>query len=206
MAGKRELNKQKKYYDFIAAASRLFEEKGVENTKVQEIAAKVATGPKTLNRYFPTKNSLILALLIEDDAMSLKRAEVKAKKLTKHPVETVCELIAEYADYSTIIKHVSVWREYESVRMVEYNNPLNKDSSISLRLNIIDLIKDVIIQCRDGGKISCDVAVDDLTEMLHAIALLNYHKTLRGNYNSSDEALIALKRCINFAMKPYLLI
>lgn len=204
MAGKRELNKQKKYYDFITAAARLFEEKGVEHTKVSEIAAKVATGSKTLNRYFATKNTLILAILIEDDNMSLKRLEVKAKKLPPEPVDKVFELLAEYVDYGNIIKNVSVWREYESVRILEYNNPINKEKSVTLRLGLVDVMKSVLMQCVNERKLTDTVNIECLTRSLHAAALFNYHRTLRDDFTTSEDALKALKNSISFALCPYL--
>ena len=203
MAGKRELNKQKKYYDFIAAASRLFEEKGVEHTKVSEIAEKVATGSKTLHRYFATKNTLILAILIEDDNMSLKRLELRAKKLPDHPVDKIFELLSVYVDYDAIIKNVSVWREYEAVRILEYNNPLNKEKSIKLRWNVVDLIKSVLLQCKKDGKLLDELDVDNVTTSIHAVALLNYHRTLREEFSTSKEALDALNCGVSFALKPY---
>ncbi|TCQ74736.1 TetR family transcriptional regulator [Ochrobactrum sp. BH3] len=204
MAGKRELNKQKKYYDFISAASRLFEEKGVEHTKVSEIAEKVATGSKTLHRYFATKNTLILAILIEDDIMSLKRLELRLKKLPDHPVDKVVEMLSVYVDYGSIIKNVSVWREYESVRILEYNNQLNKEDSTKLRLSIIDLIKSVLMQCCKEGKLNASTNIDNVTTSLHAIALLNYHRTLREEFCTEKDALDALYCGVSFALKPYI--
>lgn len=204
MSGKRELKKQQKYYDFLSAAIKLFKEKGVENTTMHEIAAQAGAGAKTLNRYFGTRNTLILAILHEDDRISLKKAEVSLRKSDGNVACDIYNMISAYVDYTDIINHVSVWREYESVRIAEYNNEIIGEEATNLRSGIVDLIKQCLHKASLNMNISSDVSLEQLATSIHAVALLNYHKTLRGEYASGIEALGALKSGIFFALRPYL--
>ncbi|MGW6781036.1 TetR/AcrR family transcriptional regulator [Brucella pseudogrignonensis] len=205
MVGKRERNKQQKYFDFISVAARLFADKGVEKTTMLEIAEKAASGAKTLNRYFPTKNDLVIAIMKEDDRLSLKRLEIKAKKLPACPIDRIVELFSAYADYADIISNVSVWREYEAIRVSEYKKSPASAESTNLRADAVSAVKAILEQCVDDKLIVSGVSIDSLTNVIHAVALLTYHKVLRGNYESEEEAVRSLRSNIAFIVTPYLL-
>ncbi|WP_273794976.1 TetR/AcrR family transcriptional regulator [Brucella intermedia] len=202
--GKRELKKQQKYFDFLAAAARLFAEKGVDETTMQEIAANVATGTKTLNRYFPSKNSIIMAILKEDDRISIKRAEIQARSTFDNPVDLICCVYEKYVDYANIINNLAVWQEYESVRIKAYNKSKPDIGSIDLRKDIVELTKDILRKLINKHLLKEGISPEKLTSIIHAILLLNYHKTLRGNFISEAEALASLRAEVSFFLEPYL--
>jgi len=204
VTGKRERNKQQKYFDFLTVASRLFEEKGVENTTMLEIAAKSASVTQTLNRYFPTKNALVLALLKEDDRVSIKRMELKAKKLPDDPIEGIIDLFRAYVDYADIINKITVWREYESIRVSQYGNINDDINADNLRSDIVGIIQNVLNQFAKDGLLIAGCSINEITNAIHAFALLNYHKTLRGNFSSDDEAVASLRSSVAFIIRPYL--
>lgn len=60
----RSLNPQRRE-QYLAAALKLFVEKGVENTSTSEIAKAAGTASGTLFLYFPTKQDLVSALVLK---------------------------------------------------------------------------------------------------------------------------------------------
>ncbi|KUI11591.1 TetR family transcriptional regulator [Mycobacterium sp. GA-1285] len=63
--GLRERKKQRTRATLIDAAVELCHEQGFDNTTVDQIAAVADVSPRTFSRYFPTKDSIALALVDE---------------------------------------------------------------------------------------------------------------------------------------------
>ncbi|WP_020575504.1 TetR family transcriptional regulator [Actinopolymorpha alba] len=67
MAGLRERKKQQTRQAIAEAAMRLFAERGFESVTVNEIAEAAGVAKVTLFTYFPTKDSLVLHAVADDD-------------------------------------------------------------------------------------------------------------------------------------------
>ncbi|MGW9373799.1 TetR family transcriptional regulator [Streptomyces xanthophaeus] len=63
--GRREQNKQRTRRAIEEAASRLFDERGFANTTIRDVAKAAGVGERTLFRYFPTKQSLVVGQVRE---------------------------------------------------------------------------------------------------------------------------------------------
>ncbi len=74
----REISKEKRAR-FLQAALKLFAEKGVQSTSTAEIAREAGTAAGTLFLYFPTKQDLIHALVLE---ISKQEGEAVQARLT----------------------------------------------------------------------------------------------------------------------------
>ena len=57
--GRREEKKQETHERLQAAAFALFEQRGYDNTKVEDVARAAGVSPRTVYRYFPTKAELV---------------------------------------------------------------------------------------------------------------------------------------------------
>lgn len=64
--GLRELKAERTRSAIAAAALDLFEEQGYEATTMEQIAAAAEVAPTTLYRYFPTKDSTLVAQVLPD--------------------------------------------------------------------------------------------------------------------------------------------
>lgn len=74
--GLRERKKQRTRATLIDAAVELCNRQGFDNTTVEQIAAVADVSPRTFSRYFPTKDSIALALvdeIIDQVAVELAR-------------------------------------------------------------------------------------------------------------------------------------
>ncbi|WP_042347880.1 TetR/AcrR family transcriptional regulator [Bacillus massiliigorillae] len=58
----RELSKQRKKETILTKAEELFLKKGIDNTKMNDIAEEAGIGVATLFRYFPKKEKIILTI------------------------------------------------------------------------------------------------------------------------------------------------
>lgn len=84
MPGLRERKKRRTRSNLIGVAAELCARQGYDNTTVEQIAAAADVSPRTFSRYFPTKESVILAVVGEV-------AESVATELAAQPTD-----ISEY--------------------------------------------------------------------------------------------------------------
>jgi AcrR family transcriptional regulator len=87
--GLRERKKLKTRRAIRAAAFRLFNEQGYENTTVDRIAADADVSPSTFFRYFPTKEDLITT----DDYDPLMESALRGRPVDEPLLESVREAI-----------------------------------------------------------------------------------------------------------------
>lgn len=81
--GLRETKKERTRAQLLEAALALIERKGFEQTTIQEIADAVQVSPRTLLRYFPTKEDVVVAWVEEQfemivDELAAEPAEAPA--------------------------------------------------------------------------------------------------------------------------------
>ncbi|MCR4432736.1 MAG: TetR/AcrR family transcriptional regulator [Caldiserica bacterium] len=95
---RRERKKNATRSSILRAARHLFEEKGPENTSIEEIAEMADVSKSTFFNYFPNKESLFTAiaeeevqdiLLLEEELSSEKSALKKIRAITKRILEDV---------------------------------------------------------------------------------------------------------------------
>jgi AcrR family transcriptional regulator len=66
MSGRRAVKKNKTRQAILEAAIRLFSERGVENTSIEELAAAAGIGKGTIYGYFQNKDEIFLAFCEEE--------------------------------------------------------------------------------------------------------------------------------------------
>ncbi|MFV9632084.1 TetR family transcriptional regulator [Mycobacterium neumannii] len=82
--GLRERKKQRTRATLIDAAVQLCNGQGFDNTTVDQIAAVADVSPRTFSRYFPTKDSIALALvdeIVDEVALELDRQPAELNHL-----------------------------------------------------------------------------------------------------------------------------
>jgi AcrR family transcriptional regulator len=82
--GLREDKKDRTRTQLLEAALDLIHKRGFEETTVADIAAAVSVSPRTLLRYFPTKEDVIVSWV--QDGMTMIRAELQERLKSEPPV------------------------------------------------------------------------------------------------------------------------
>ena len=82
--GLREDKKDRTRTQLLEAALDLIHKRGFEDTTVADIAAAVGVSPRTLLRYFPTKEDVIVSWV--QDGMTIIREELRERLKSEPPV------------------------------------------------------------------------------------------------------------------------
>jgi AcrR family transcriptional regulator len=98
LLGLREIKKDRTRSQLLEAALELIARQGFEQTTVNEIAAAVQVSPRTLLRYFPTKEDVIVSWI--DEGMAILKACLEARPLGESPPDALVaaarEMLAAY--------------------------------------------------------------------------------------------------------------
>ncbi|GAB2902179.1 acyl-CoA-like ligand-binding transcription factor [Streptomyces hainanensis] len=89
--GLRERKKIRTRQAIRRAAYRLFEERGFEATRVDEIAAAADVSPSTVFRYFPTKEDIVLS----DEEDPIVEAALRARPAGEPPLASLREALRQ---------------------------------------------------------------------------------------------------------------
>lgn len=83
-SGRREFKKAVTRAAILDAARRLFRDHGVQQTSVQQVAEAAQTGVGTLYNYFPSKDALLNAVLLEDQRFWFAEYEARVTAVMSH--------------------------------------------------------------------------------------------------------------------------
>ncbi|WP_378571607.1 TetR/AcrR family transcriptional regulator [Nocardiopsis mangrovi] len=109
--GLRERKKARTREALVDAALRLFAEQGFGPTTTEEIAAAADVSQRTLFRYFPTKEDIILD--VQDEIEEAFRLKLAARPAAEHPVDSlITALTAAWSevDASVLNAHLRIMR------------------------------------------------------------------------------------------------
>jgi AcrR family transcriptional regulator len=92
----------------LAAAARLFAEKGYGGTRLQDIADVVGTSRTGLYYHFPSKEALLSALVDQITFTVVQRSAATADRADLRPAESLREAVTEYSRW--ILDHALEFR------------------------------------------------------------------------------------------------
>jgi AcrR family transcriptional regulator len=105
--GRLERRKAKTRGAIIAAASRLFHERGYEETSIQQIAELADTGVGTLYGYFSSKDEILREVLQTERDEALERYFASIDEKTPY-MERACRAIEALASYLKVNRTILV--------------------------------------------------------------------------------------------------
>lgn len=115
----------------------LIARQGFEQTTVSEIAAAVQVSPRTLLRYFPTKEDVIVSWV--DQGMSILRESLEARPPNETPIDALVaaarEMLAAYEARSTfflVIERTIAASPGITARKQQMIEGLTRDTSVLL--------------------------------------------------------------------------
>lgn len=95
--------------EILAAATRVFAERGLRGTEVQEIADRIGVGKGTVYRYFPSKDELFLATVtrvmerLDERIVVLLDAELEVTERVRRMVDAFLEFFEENPDFVEVL-------------------------------------------------------------------------------------------------------
>lgn len=190
---KKELSeqKEKRKEEVIAAAVEVFKEKGIENSKMTDIAEKAEVGVASVYRYFKTKSDLAVEVAIKFWDMEINSLYSELDK------DNINKLIGIEKLKTILNVFVSLYNNHKDfVRFLEeFDNYVIKEQIPSEKLesyeNSIINLKHIIFEALDDGKKDGSIRKDIDNEIFyitvsHSLMTLAQKLILRGTILKSD--------------------
>lgn len=161
---RRELNKIHCRSRILKASRRLFSAKGYEETTIEDVAEKARISKATLYNYFPSKESLLIGIA-EDELEQIRRLiETELKEEPNSLVKLYRVLEVFILDS---IPYISLSRK------ITYLNSCEESVLYATRLNMIEMIHQLVGEAQQQGRLRQDVAADDIVDMVMSIYLMS---------------------------------
>ncbi|MCX9080810.1 MAG: TetR/AcrR family transcriptional regulator [Candidatus Methanoperedens sp.] len=137
----REKKKIETRNKIFEVSGRLFKEKGIENTTVDEIVKEAGIGKGTFFNYFPSKTSLLLYFAQQKEELTFSQIKNEALKTvsTREKIKNVLVFVAKTNELDKELTKIFVF-EY----MRHYGSSLDKRKSHGLSNILYSLIEDGI--------------------------------------------------------------
>ncbi|GLC30037.1 TetR/AcrR family transcriptional regulator [Clostridium omnivorum] len=190
---KKELfeQKERRKDEVISAAVEVFKEKGIENSKMTDIAEKAEVGVASVYRYFKTKPDLAVEVAIKFWDMEINSIYTEFDK------DNINNLIGIEKLKTILNVFVNLYNNHKDfVRFLEeFDNYVIKEQIPSEKLenyekSIINL-KNIIFEALEEGKVDGSIRSDIDNEVFyitvsHSLMTLAQKLILRGNILKSD--------------------
>ncbi|MTI70066.1 MAG: helix-turn-helix transcriptional regulator [Firmicutes bacterium] len=193
---KRELDirKKKRRKEIIKVALEVFKEKGIDNTKMTDVAKKAEFGVATLYRYFNTKADLVIetATLLWDEEINVINNMLNEKTFTElkaiKRVRKILELFLDiYYNHQDTLSFLEQFDNY----IVKENIP--EDKLENYEENVINIKESIIKAINEGkidGSIRKDIDVDVFyVTITHSLMSLCQKLVLRGKILTNDNVV-----------------
>jgi len=155
----------------LAAAAHCFARDGFHGTSMQKICTEAQMSPGALYRYFPSKESIIAAII---EVERLERARIfdsvaNAPSMIEGLISCVAEMIGEDQASCAKLGPEIMAESARNPKLQEMLGPFEEETSV--------MLKDMLIRARDAGEIDTAIDLDDLLILLTSIGdgiLLNH--------------------------------
>ena len=191
MAGIREQKKSATRKAILIAAVRLFAEKGVEQTSMEELARAAGIGKATIYGYFSTKKEIFLAYCEEEVAYAFSILERKQDEDAPLTEQLVGLMIAQ-------LTYVTSNREFGRLFAREMMFPGEQTTLASHDLDRHYMLRLMGALSRGQGRCELPADCDLLLLMghLHALYLFSLSLFYQGDLADMDEAEILLRALV----------
>lgn len=173
--------KEQRRNDIISAAQKLFVSKGYDNVSMDDIAGEIKLGKATLYRYFKSKQSLLLAVILRGARINHAMVMEAVKKSRTGAERLIAVANASIAYRKKYPEYNQLNNYYYSGRF-DLDSPLNTENTVETadsqtqketsRLNreVLEISYDAIKTGREDGSILPGMDPVELTLILSLIA------------------------------------
>jgi AcrR family transcriptional regulator len=150
----------------LDTTAELAAEHGLLGVKMSQIAEKVGIGRATLYKYFPDVEAILIAWHHRQIAAHLERL-ARIRDQTVDPGRRLQVVLEAYA----FINQHWVQRHQSDGHSIEFVAFLHQDLHLEApRRQLHDMIKDLLVEAADAGRVRDDVSADELADYcLHAL-------------------------------------
>jgi len=110
----------------VASAKSLFRKNGYDKTTIENIAESAGVSGVTVHNYYGTKAGVLLALVIENDALLLQRLDESLPRDTPDLAALTVHFARLVMDHATAHLDKEIWREVIAAVTVESGTRLSK--------------------------------------------------------------------------------
>ncbi len=183
----------------LTAALRLFCEKGIEDTSVEDVARQAGVGPATIYRYFETKAELAIQSGIAywkkvsgnylEKLEDREYRESSGKEQIKRIFDILLLVFTEEFDFLKFLREFDVFVQKQQIsyqRLAEYENTI---------LNLKPYVVGALEKGLDDGSLKFSYGVDEIYfSVTHTVLSLMQKLAFGGKIVSSDE-------CVDLALQ-----
>ena len=191
MAGIREQKKSQTRKAIIDAAVRLFADKGVENTSMEELARAAGIGKATIYGYFSTKNEIFLAYCEEEVDYAFSILEKKQDEEAPLVEQLVALMLGQ-------LTYVTSNKEFGRIFAREMMFPAEQSimASRDLDLKYLTRLTSVLGRGQERGELPAETELLLMMGHLHALYLFSLSLFYQGDIVDLDEAEILLRALV----------
>jgi len=187
MSGIREQKKRQTRKAIIAAAVRLFAEKGYEQTSMEELAREAGVGKGTIYGYFSTKSEIFLAFLEEEVEHAFEALDAKRDAEAPLHEQLVAQMIGQLG---YVTRNVQFGRIF--AREMCFPEEKTVSSSRDLDMRYFSKLGEVLSVAQQRGELPTETDLLLLIGHLHALYLLTLSSFYQGDIETLDEAELML--------------
>jgi len=184
-SGLRERKKSLQRHELLDTAMRLFRQDGYDTTRMDDIAAAADVSTKTVYNYFPTKQSLLAALLQEDRARMTTAYQAVLDDTPADLAEALAVMIRADLGDALTIEDKRLWRELMAAETRSHDR--SDDAFTSNRGVFIGYIEKLLLKFRKNGVLSRSLSLPIASEMVYAIYSYDFRQYCSSETMTPDE-------------------
>ncbi len=189
MAGIREVKKQKTRKAIIAAAVKLFAEKGYEKTSIEQLATEAGIGKSTVYTYFATKSEIFLAFC-ED------QLEFVTEELSRQQCDKTSSLLAQLltlfmGEYRFVTKNKDFGRIF--MREMVFPRELTVEKSNELDNRYLKLLTSMFKESQKKGELRCDIELLFAIGHFYGLYIMTMSAWYSGRLQTDEDVYDAMK-------------
>lgn len=195
--GLRQRNRDRRHHEILMAAAAVFKRRGFENARIDQIADLASVSAGTVYNYFPTKEALLLALVIFYRAESAQARQKLVENPSADPLEAIYAYYSELLDRSLKYLDKKIWKHVQAASILgaweRFGNEL-----MTTERNMIEEQTRILRNLKSKKRLPQGVDEGLLAEMIHAIGYFWWQTFLAQESLSIGEAKRIMRRRLRF--------
>ncbi|SFC21564.1 TetR/AcrR family transcriptional regulator [Tropicimonas isoalkanivorans] len=170
----------------VAEAKTLFRRDGYDKTTIENIAEAAGVSGVTVHNYYGTKAGVLLALVIENDALLIDKLEKSLPRDANDIVELTLHFARGVMDHAIAHLDKQIWRQVIAAVTVEANSRLSK-AYFQLDHQLAYVLVQRLEGMQKAGRLPVDVDVEHLGKALFHLQNARFIQFISSDDRTEDE-------------------